>query len=80
MEHRIAKVNLCSAGGTAGKGSKTCKIALPTTWVEMLDVTKEHREMALRACLKSPGALDGPEFFRPARKKAQEYWMYSEHV
>ena len=34
----------------------------------------------LRACSKSPGALDGPEFFRPARKKAQEYWMYSEHV
>ena len=47
MEHRIAKVNLCSAGGTAGKGSKTCKIALPTTWVEMLDVTKEHRKMDL---------------------------------
>ena len=37
-------------------------------------------KQALRACLSSPDAPDGPGFFCPARKKAQEYWMYFEHV
>ena len=65
MEHRIAKVNICSAGGTAGKGSKTCKITLPTTWVEMLGITKEHREMALTfdgTKITLSQHLSGPDF------------------
>ena len=29
MERRMATVNFSLAGGTAGKGAKTCKITLP---------------------------------------------------
>ncbi|MDE6456183.1 MAG: hypothetical protein K2L38_09835 [Dysosmobacter sp.] len=47
MERRKAKVNISSAGGTAGKGAKTYKVTLPTTWVERLGITKEHRELDL---------------------------------
>ena len=32
MEKRTAKVNISAAGGTAAKGSRTCKVTLPTTW------------------------------------------------
>ena len=74
MEHRIAKVNICSAGGTAGKGSKTCKITLPTTWVEMLGITKEHREMALTfdgTKITLSQHLSGPDFVE--RQLAQSH-------
>ncbi len=47
MERRTAKVNISSAGGTAGSGSKTCKVTLPTTWVERIGITKESRELEL---------------------------------
>lgn len=47
MEKRIAKVNISSAGGTAAKGSKTCKITLPTSWLETLGVDESRREMEL---------------------------------
>lgn len=74
MEHRIATVNICSAGGTAGKGSKTCKITLPTTWVEMLGITKEHREMALTfdgTKITLSQHLSGPDFVE--RQLAQSH-------
>lgn len=47
MERRKAKVNISSAGGTASRGSKTCKVTLPTAWAETLGVTKEHRDLEL---------------------------------
>lgn len=47
MERRKAKVNISPAGGTAGKGAKTYKVTLPTTWVERLGVTEERRELDL---------------------------------
>ena len=47
MEKRIAKVNISSAGGTAGKGSKTCKITLPTSWMAALGISKENRKLEL---------------------------------
>ena len=77
MEHRIVKVDICSAGGTAGKGSKTCKIALPTTWVEMLGITKEHREMALTfdgAKITLSQHLSGPDFAE--RQLAQSHEVH----
>lgn len=45
MERRIARVNISSAGGTASSDSKTCKITLPTTWVEALGITEKRREL-----------------------------------
>lgn len=47
MERRKAKVNISSAGGTAGRGAKTYKVTLPTTWVESLGITEERRELDL---------------------------------
>lgn len=47
MEKRIAKINISAAGGTAGKGAKTCKVTLPTVWVDVLGIDNEYREVEL---------------------------------
>jgi len=47
MEQRTAKVNINAAGGTASKGSKTCKVTLPTKWLEKMGVSKDCRELDL---------------------------------
>lgn len=47
MERRMAKVNISSAGGTASKDSKTCKVTLPTAWVDAMGVTVQRRELEL---------------------------------
>ena len=47
MEKRIAKVNISSAGGTAAKGSRTCKVTLPTSWMEALGIHDTQRELLL---------------------------------
>ena len=65
MERRTAKVNISSAGGTAAKGSKTCKITLPTKWVETMGINEEQREMELAFDGKTVTLsrhLSGPEF------------------
>lgn len=65
MERRTAKVNISSAGGTAAKGSKTCKITLPTKWVETMGINEERREVELTfdgAAVTLFRRLNGPEF------------------
>ena len=47
MDHRNAKVNISAAGGTAAKNSKTCKVTLPTIWLEEMGITEKHREVDL---------------------------------
>lgn len=47
MERRIAKVNISAAGGTASKGSKTCKITLPSLWLAELGINEANREMEM---------------------------------
>jgi len=47
MERRLAKVNISSAGGTAASGAKTCKVTLPTAWMEAMGVTTGRRELEL---------------------------------
>lgn len=47
MEKRKAKVNISAAGGTAGKGAKTCKVTLPTAWVDALGINGENREIEI---------------------------------
>ncbi len=47
METRVSKVNISAAGGTAAKGSQTCKITLPNSWIEQLGVTPKDREVVL---------------------------------
>ena len=45
MEKRISKVIVSSAGGTAGKGSKTYKVALPSAWITTLELEGKHIEL-----------------------------------
>ena len=47
MEIRQSKVSVSAAGGTAGKGSKTYKISLPTSWIEAMGLNAEQREVEL---------------------------------
>jgi len=47
MEKRLAKINISTAGGTAGKGAKTYKLTIPSTWVTALGITGENRDVEL---------------------------------
>jgi hypothetical protein len=63
VEKRTAKVNISAAGGTATKGSRTCKVTLPTTWLEAMGVSESRRELELsfdgeRITLSRSGAAD----------------------
>lgn len=65
MERRAAKVNISLAGGTAASGSKTCKVTLPTTWIEAMGITEDQRELELTFDGKKvtlSRRLRGPEF------------------
>ena len=46
MEKRIAKLIVGKAGGTAGKGSKTYKVSVPSKWVAELGFTDSKIEIA----------------------------------
>ena len=65
MERRIAKVNISSAGGTAAKGAKTCKVTLPTSWLNALGVSTERREVEL--------AFDGNQIIFSRRLTTKEF-------
>lgn len=65
MERRTAKMNISSAGGTAAQGSKTCKVTLPTSWVEGMGINGDHRELELTfdgATITLSRRLSGSEF------------------
>ncbi len=75
MERRIAKVNISSAGGTASKDSKTCKVTLPTTWVDAMGVTAQRRELELTfdgTKIILSGHLNGPAFVDQQLAKGHE--------
>lgn len=79
MERRLAKVNISSAGGTAGRGAKTYKVTLPTTWVERLGITEERRELDLtfdgkRIILSQ--RLSGSEFAKRRRAQGHEVRVF----
>lgn len=75
MEKRKAKVNISAAGGTAGKGAKTCKVTLPTAWVEALAISEKNREIELgfdgTKIILSP-ILSGTEFAAQKRSLGHE--------
>ena len=66
MEKRTVKVNISVARRTAAKGSRTCKVTLPTTWLEAMGVSESCREVELsfdgvRITLSRPGTTSIPE-------------------
>lgn len=65
MERRTAKINISSAGGTAASGSKTCKVTLPTVWMEIMGVAAERRELEL--------AFDGTKITLSRRLSGSEF-------
>ena len=85
MEKRISKIIVGSAGGTAGKGSKTYKVSLPTKWVTELDLTDAQVELhydgekiiitpRMSLCdflenKKRAGHNELPQFVRTAQKR-----------
>ena len=74
MERRVAKVNISAAGGTAAKGSRTCKVTLPTSWMDTMGISAEMRELELSFDGKQivlSRYLNGEEF--AARKLEQRH-------
>lgn len=65
MEKRMAKINISAAGGTAAKGAKTCKVTLPTTWIEAMGLNSEQREVEI--------AFDGNQIILTRRLSGQEF-------
>lgn len=65
MEKRMAKINISAAGGTAAKGAKTCKVTLPTAWVDALGIDDERREVEL--------SFDGAKITLSRRLSTQEF-------
>ena len=47
MEKRLGKVNISTAGGTAAKGARTCKVTIPTTWLTAMGITEQQRAVEL---------------------------------
>ncbi|MDD3230853.1 MAG: hypothetical protein PHE09_16795 [Oscillospiraceae bacterium] len=65
MEKRLAKVNISSAGGTAAKGSRTCKVTLPTAWLEEIGIGENCREVLL--------SFDGTQITVARRLNGEEF-------
>ncbi len=75
MERRIAKVNISSAGGTAAGGARTCKVTLPTTWMEAMGITEDQRELELSfdgTKITLSHRLSGSEFIERQRADGHE--------
>lgn len=75
MEKRTAKVSISAAGGTAGKGAKTYKLTIPSSWVEAMRITGEDREVELtfdgdRIIIARP--MDTSQFARLCADKGHE--------
>ena len=65
MEKRVTKVSICSAGGTAAKGSKTCKVALPTTWMNQMGIDGKLRDIEI--------TFDGAQIVLSRRYSGEEF-------
>ena len=65
MERRIARVNIGAAGGTAARGAKTCKVTLPTAWMDAMGITINQRELVL--------AFDGSQIMLTRRFGGSEF-------
>ena len=48
MEIRNGKMIVGAAGGTAGKGAKTYKVAIPSAWAAAMGVDRSEKEIELQ--------------------------------
>jgi len=47
MESRLGNIIIGAAGGTAGAGSKTYKLSLPSSWMNELGISDDDRQVKL---------------------------------
>lgn len=47
METRLGRITACKAGGTAGSGSKTYKLSLPSSWVSAIGLAGDGGRVIL---------------------------------
>lgn len=78
MEKRYGKINISAAGGTAGKGSKTYKITLPSSWLLEMDLNQNNRQVELSfdgdsITIEKRSSMD--EFISKKRAKNHELKM-----
>ena len=74
MEKRLIKVNISTAGGTAGVDSKTYKISLPNSWIQQLGITGDERELEMSfdgECISLRRHLSAEMFAK--NQKSQEH-------
>jgi hypothetical protein len=64
MEQRDANLIIGTSGGTAGKGSKTYKLSIPSSWVRQLALTEDNRSVRL--------IFDGEQILIQPQKKESE--------
>ena len=67
METRVGKVSVGTAGGTAGKGAKTYKVSLPSSWVHDLALDEGDREVEF--------TLDGDSIVIRRRRTLEDFAM-----
>jgi hypothetical protein len=82
MEKRIAKVNISQSGGTAAKGSKTCKVTLPTSWLNAMGVSASRRMLDLsfdNYQITISRHLSGEEFLKQKRSLKHDVRTYRLH-
>ena len=48
IEERQAKILINKAGGTAGPEAKSYRVALPSTWMKVLGISANDREVTLQ--------------------------------
>lgn len=65
VEKRILNMMIGAAGGTAAKGAKTYKLALPSSWVAQMGFDEENRKVDL--------TFDGTSITIARRLNAEEF-------
>ena len=67
METRLGKINASKAGGTAGSGSKTYKLSLPSAWVNAMGLAGDGGRVSL--------SFDGEEITIRPKQNMEQYRM-----
>lgn len=79
MDKRISKIIISSVGGTAGKGSKTYKVSIPSKWVNEINLTEGKVDM----CFDGEKIIISPHLsldeFLKVRKNADHKMLIFEY-
>lgn len=65
MEIRTGNIIVGAVGGTAGKGAKTYKVSIPSSWISAIGVSNSQREVELQ--------FDGQQIVIKKKLSAREF-------